>query len=119
MARTCAGHMYTGRVVERQVFEIDDLLTHVFLIRTLTTRIAEGLMGRVRAIEIRFADGKTPLRVSRVDPKMEGGKELIEAVIYRMSEVGPVDAEIVELRGEPIIRRIHWKSTSQPSGWSP
>ena len=104
-----ARHLYTGKVVERQIYEIDDLLTHVFQVRTLTTMLVDQWLGRIRGIEVRFVDRKTPLRVSRVDPAMENGKELIEAVISRMAEIAPVDAEIAELRGEPIIRRIHWK----------
>lgn len=111
-----ARHLYTGRIVEREVFEIDDLLTHVFQVRTLSTAIADNIFGRIRGIEIRFCDGKTPLRVSRVDPAMKNARELIEAVIARMSEICPVEAEIIELRGEPIIRRIHWKQGGLADG---
>ncbi len=104
-----AKHLYTRRLIERHVREIDDLLTLVFRVRTLATDLAEVWMGRIRGMQIRFRDGRTPLLISRVDPAMKGAKELLEAVVYRMSELAPVDAEIDREGPEPIIRRIHWK----------
>jgi hypothetical protein len=102
-----ARHLYTQRVIERSIDEIEDLLTLVFQIRTVTVRITESWLGRVRGIEIRFRDKRTPLRVCRADPKMRNAKTLIEAIVYRMSEIGEVDAEIIDLEGKPIIRRIY------------
>jgi hypothetical protein len=39
---------------------------------------------------------------------MRHARELIEAIAYRMSEIGEVDAEIIDFEGEPLVRRIHW-----------
>ena len=104
-----AKHLYTGRVVERSVDEIEDLLTLVFQRQTAATRIADALVGRVRGIGIRFRDQSTPLQISRADPAMSNARELIEAVISRMSEQGEIEAEVIDRDGQPLIRRIHWK----------
>ena len=105
-----AKHLYTGRVVLRSIDEIEDLLTMVFLRRSLTTRITDAWIGRVRAIRIRFQDARTPLVVCRADPKMTNAKELIEAIAYRMAERRAIDAEIIDLEGRPLVRRIYWKA---------
>lgn len=103
-----ARHLYTQRIVERQIEDIEDLLTITFAAVNLTVIIVESLVGRIRGIEIRFRDKRSPLRVLRADPAMKNAKELIEAVIFRMSEVARVDAEVVELDGKPMVRRIFW-----------
>ena len=110
-----ARHLYTGRVVERSVDEIEDLLTNVLQIHDVTARIVEAWIGRVRGITIRFRDKRTPFPVSRTDPAMKNAKELIEAVIYRMWERGGVDAEFIDIEGRPLIQRVYWKSENQSS----
>jgi hypothetical protein len=108
-----ARHLYTQRVIKRTIDEIEDLLTLVFQIQTVATRISESWLGRVRGVEIRFRDNRTPFRVSRADPKMRNAKKLIEAIVLRMSEKGEVDAEMIELEGKPMIRRIYWKKPAR------
>ncbi|MEX2559618.1 MAG: hypothetical protein WD403_06865 [Pirellulales bacterium] len=110
-----AKHLYTRRVVERSIEEIEDLLTLVFQVRTAETLITEAWLGRVRGIMIRFRDKRTPLQVARADPAMKNAKELIEAIVFRMSEKGEVDAEVIDLEGKPLIRRIHWKEPGRTS----
>jgi hypothetical protein len=105
-----AQHLYSRRIIERSIGEIDDLLTLVFQVRRLETRIAEAWLGRVRGIMIRFQDKRTPMQVTRTDPTMRNAKELIEGIIFRMSRMGEVDAEVIDFAGKPIIRRIHWKN---------
>lgn len=102
-----AQHLYTRRIVQRSLDEVEDLLTMVLQVRSLTTMLAEKMVGRVRGIQIRFRDGKTPLTVCRADPKMTNAKELIEAIVYRLWELGPVDAEVIQFDGAPLIRRIY------------
>jgi signal transduction histidine kinase len=104
-----AKHLYTRRMVERPIEDIEDLLTLVIQVRTVAVRITEAWLGRIRGIEIRFQDKRAPLRVSRSDPAMKNAKELVEALIYRMGEKAPVEAEIIDLRGKPLVRRIFWK----------
>jgi hypothetical protein len=36
-------------------------------------------------------------------------KLFVEALIYRMWQLAPVDAEIIDLRGKPLVRRIFWE----------
>jgi hypothetical protein len=108
-----ARHLYTQRVIERSIDEIEDLLTLVFQIRTAAVRITESWLGRVRGIEIRFRDKRTPFRVCRADPKMRNAKKLIEAIVYRMSQMGEVDAEMIDFEGKPMIRRIHWRNLAE------
>ncbi len=105
-----AKHLYTRRVVERPLEEIQDLLTMVIQIRTLAVVLTEAWLGRIRGVEIRFRDRRTPWRISRTDPAMRNAKELVEAIIYRMWEKGPVGAEIVALNGKPLVRRIYWEN---------
>ncbi len=105
-----AKHLYTRRIVERPLEEIHDLLTLVIQVRTLTVVLTEAWLGRIRGVEIRFRDRRTPLRISRSDPAMRNAKELVEAIIYRMWEIGPVGAEIVPLEGKPLVRRIYWEN---------
>ena len=104
-----AKHLYTRRLVERSIEEIEDLLTLVFQVRTAATLTAEAWLGRVRGIMIRFYDQRTPLLVSRADPAMRNARELIEAIVYRMAEKGEVDAEVINFDSRPLIRRIYWK----------
>ncbi len=51
-----AKHLYTGRLVERSIEEIEDLLTLVFLVRSGPNLIVDAWVGRVRGILIRFND---------------------------------------------------------------
>ena len=46
---------------------------------------------------------------------MTNAKELVEAIVYRMRERGEVDAEIVNLNGKPLVRRIYWKKSELSS----
>ena len=105
-----AKHLYTRRVVERPLEEIQDLLTMVIQVRTLAVVVTEAWLGRIRGVEIRFRDGRTPLRIVRSDPAMRNAKELVEAIIYRMWEKGPVGAEITPFAGKPLVRRIYWEN---------
>jgi hypothetical protein len=104
-----AKHLYTGRVIERSVEDIECLGTMVYQVKTLSTVAMEKLLGRIKGIEIRFRDGRTPLRILRADPAMTNALEFIQAVLYRMSRVGDLDTKMVLLDGQPLVRNIHWK----------
>ncbi len=104
-----AKQLYTGRIIERSLEEIDSLGTMVYQIRREETEIIESMLGRVKGIEVRFRDRRTPLRILRADPAMTNAKELIEAILFRMGQIREVDAEIVEFVGKPLVRHIHWK----------
>jgi hypothetical protein len=104
-----AKHLYTGRVIERSVEDIESLGTMVYLVKSATAVVVENLLGRVKGIEIRFRDRRTPLRILRADPAMTNAQELIEAVLYRMKQVGELRADIINLDGQPLVRRIYWK----------
>jgi hypothetical protein len=104
-----AEHFYTGRVIERSVEEIDTLATIVYQTQRLEVVVIEAFFGRVKGIEIRFRDRRTPLRILRADPAMTNAKELIEALLYRMTQIREVDAEVVNWKGKPLVRYIHWK----------
>jgi hypothetical protein len=110
-----ARHLYTGRIVERSIEEIDELITILFQVRGAATLITEAWLGRVRGIMIRFRDQRTPLLVCRSDPKMTNAKELMEAILYRMSQKGEIDAEIIDLEGKPLVRRIYWVDSDRAS----
>jgi hypothetical protein len=105
-----ARHLYTGQVHERSIAEIDHLQTLVLQVQNLTTTIVNVWLGRVRGFMIHFRDRRRPLLVSRVDPKMTNAQQLMEAIVYRMSQRGEIDAEVVDHRGTPLIKRIYWQS---------
>jgi hypothetical protein len=109
-----AKHLYTRRIVAREIHEIDELITMVLPATKVSVHITNALLGRIRGIRIRFHDRLTSLPVWRADPKMLNGQELIEGVIYRMSEDRKLDAEIVELQGKPFVRRIYAKQPINP-----
>jgi hypothetical protein len=104
-----AKHLYTGQVIERSIDDIECLGTMVYQVQTTETAVMEALLGRIKGIEVRFRDRRTPLRILRADPAMTHARELIEAIVFRMGEVREVDAEIVNFAGRPLVRHIHWK----------
>jgi hypothetical protein len=104
-----AKHLYTGRVIERPLEEIECLGTMVYQVQTTETAVMQALLGRVKGIEVRFRDRRTPLRILRADPPMTNARELIEAIVFRMAQVREVDAEIIDFAGRPLVRHIHWK----------
>lgn len=107
-----ARHLYTGQTHERSIAEIEHLQTLVLQVQNLTTTIVNAWLGRVRGFMIHFRDRRRPLLVSRVDPKMTNAQQLMEAIVYRMSQQGEIDAEVVDHRGAPLVKRIYWRSAS-------
>jgi len=101
-----ARHMYTGRIVERSVGEVAELETMLFAVRSVTTRLTEAWLGRVRGMLIRFEDGRTPLQVTRTDPAMSQAAELIAGLVYRLAETGSVNLEWMERDGQRVVRRM-------------
>ncbi len=57
-----AKHLYTRRIIERTITEIESLWTMVHQLRSLETVVVETLLGRIKGIEIQFEDRRTPLR---------------------------------------------------------
>jgi hypothetical protein len=104
-----ARHLYTRRIVERSIDDIKEIQTHVYLLHSEAAIIMERLTGTIRGYEIRLHDG-IRFRASRSDPAMAGAQELIEGVIYRMSQAGAITAVMGEYKGRPIVRRIGWKA---------
>ena len=102
-----AKHLYTRRIVERPIADIEEIRTIVFPFRTPGTVVAEKLLGRVRGLVITFRDHRNTLLVSRSDPAMTNAKELMEAIIYRMAQQRKIQLEIVDLEGQPLVKRIY------------
>jgi hypothetical protein len=103
-----AKHMYTGRIMVRHIDEIESLTTLLYQGRYMEAVIAEKMLGRVRGIDIHFQGEEYPLRIMRNDPTMTNAKELIEAIVYRMQQMGELDYEIINHAGKPLLRRIFW-----------
>lgn len=99
-------HMFTGRVGERDVGQIDEILTVVLMVKTAALHIHESVFGRIRGFEFRFPDMKQGVRIWRADPKMSNVAELVEAVVLRMYERGEVVPEIIDLDGRPLVKRL-------------
>lgn len=109
--RIRAEHLYTRKLIERSISEIESLNTVVHPTGSsgLQAAILEKLLGRVKAIDVRFSDRRTSIRIQRVDPAMTNAQELIEALLFRMGQIKELDAEIVQYKGSPLVRRIYWK----------
>jgi hypothetical protein len=99
-------HLFTRRLSERDISEIDSIVTLTLAIRTLAVRIVEGMLGRIKGFEFRFPDMKQGVRVFRADPAMTNVRELLEGVVSKMYEFGEVVPEITDLDGTPLIRRL-------------
>jgi hypothetical protein len=106
-----AKHLYARKMIERSISEIESLNTvvHPTGSGVLETAILEKLLGRVKAIDILFSDRRTSIRIQRVDPAMTNAQELIEALLFQMSQIRELDAEIVQYKGHPLVQRIYWK----------
>lgn len=107
-----ARHLYTGRTVERSINDIESLHAIVYNLRTLQRLVTESLLGRVKGMEVRFSDGRTPLRILRSDPAMANALPLLAAIVYRMSEIRPLEMEVVPFAGAPLLRTISWEGES-------
>jgi hypothetical protein len=105
-----AKHLYTRWVWERSVGEIADLLTITYPFGSVEAGLIEAALGRFRGVQVRFRDGRRPLCIYRADPGMRQARQLIEAILYRMTERGPVDVELTDRGGHPMVRRIFWKA---------
>lgn len=99
-------HLFTRQVQERKICEIEAVVTLTLAIRTVAVRIAEGIFGRIKGFEFRFPGMKQGVRVFRADPTMTQVRELLEGVIAQMYQYGEVVPEIVELDGQPLVRRL-------------
>ena len=44
---------------------------------------------------------------------MTNAQELIEAVMYRMSKLGELDAEMWNFEGSPMVARVYWKGKAE------
>lgn len=111
-----AKHLYTRRLIERRVAEIQELRTVTSSHRTGASDLVDELVGRVRRVEIRFRDGRTPIPVSWADPAMRNAKELLEGIICHMGQTGELDLEIIEFDGRPLLRRIFRKEFHGTTG---
>jgi hypothetical protein len=99
-------HLFTRRVHERKIYEIEAIVTLTLAMRTVTVLIVEGIYGRIKGFEFRFPGMKQGIRVFRADPTMTHVRELLEGVIAQMYQYGEVVPEIVELDGKPLVRRL-------------
>lgn len=102
-------HLFSRRVSERHASEIDAIVTLTLAIRTAAVRVAEGIFGRIKGFEFRFATRKQGVRIFRADPAMTNVQELVEAVVAKMYQYGEVVPEIVDFEGTPLIRRLSRK----------
>jgi hypothetical protein len=93
-------------VSERAINEIEAIVTLTLGIRTLTVRIVEGMLGRIKGFEFRFPDMKQGVRVFRADPAMTNVRQLLEGVVAKMFQYGEVVPEIMDLDGKPLISRL-------------
>lgn len=99
-----AKNLYTGRIVEKSVWDTTEIMTEVFLVATTAIRVTEMFQGRVRGFAIRFPDLPKGIRVYR--PEMQNVAELIQAITARLQERGEVVPEIINFEGSPMVRRL-------------
>ncbi len=104
-----AQHLYTGRQVERELREIRELLPVILRPIPVEASIAVALLGRIKAIHVRFEDGRQPLPIQRSDPAMVDAQELIVALVVRMSQIAELETDVLLVDEKPLITRIGWK----------
>jgi hypothetical protein len=102
-------HLFTRLVDERPVSELESIETLTLAFRTPTVKIVEGMYGRIKGFEFRFANMKQGIKIFRADPTMTNVRELLEGVISRMYENGEVVPVIKDFEGTPLIRRLTLK----------
>lgn len=105
-----AKHLYTGRVITRRVPEIEKLTSVVQHGGTIETAVTQQLLGRIKGMEIWFRNWSAPLRILRADPAMTNAQELLQAILYRMSQIDELEPEIIQYEGKPLVRTIYWKA---------
>lgn len=101
-----ARHLYGGGVLERSIDDIESLNTIVHPVVNAAILAVEKIWGRIKGVEIRFRDQRTPLRIQRFDPAMTNAKELIEAVMFRMRERGGLVVDVIQLDGSPLVKQV-------------
>jgi hypothetical protein len=97
-----AKHLYTGRLVVRDVAEVKEVRTLVM------PAVVGAMLGRVKGWLITFKDGRAPLQVIRSDPAMKNACLFVEALLHAMRSAGPVEAEEINLNGSPVVMRVYW-----------
>ncbi|MCA9081795.1 MAG: hypothetical protein KDA58_14630 [Planctomycetaceae bacterium] len=103
-------HLYTGRERERDLSEVSEIVSVILSRGSTEANIAAALWGRIKALLLRFQDGSTPIQISRADPAMRGARELMEAILFRMRELGELDADVHVVQGSPLVTRIRWRN---------
>lgn len=115
-----ARRLYTWSTIERSVEEIAGVLTIYHAGQRAETLVLNKVFGRVKGAEIRFRDGRTPLRIYRTDPAMINAQEFIEGVLYRLQQITPLEVDMANVDGRPLVRSVYpvgeqpsepWKNT--------
>lgn len=109
-----AKNLYTGKLTERRVAEIEEITTEVYLVANAAVRLTELFQGRVRGFAIKFPDLPEGIRVYR--PEMNNVEGLIQAIAAKMSEHGSVAPEVINFEGRPMIRRLVWEDRLKGGG---
>jgi hypothetical protein len=107
--RLHAQHLYTGCMIDRAVSEIECLETIMIRSKQVEARVVAKLFGRVKGVDVYFNDRHTCLCVRRADPAMTNAEELIQAILYRMQEIGDLECETINVGGQPVVKNTHWK----------
>jgi hypothetical protein len=110
-----ATHLYTGHAIRRSLSDIECVRTIYLRSHSVHALIAQKLLGRVKGVEIRFRGENTKLRILRSDPAMANAQEMVEAILARMAQIGPLDAEVGDVEGQPLVRSIVWRGERPPS----
>ena len=104
-----AKHLYTGALVIREIDEIAEVRTITMPQVDLASSLTAGWLGRVKGFRILFRDGKAPLHVNRTDPAMKDACLFMESLFQAMKEAAPVEAEVADIDGSPLVIRVSWK----------
>jgi len=108
-----AKRLFLWPMVHRSIDEIESVETLVLTMRDRPeVMVIEAMFGRVLGVDLRFHGRRAPLRIRRVDPWMAHAEELIEAVLYEMSQTGELETEMLDLEGVPLVGRVSRKDES-------
>ncbi len=105
-----AKRLFPWPMVQRSIDDIESVETLVLMMRDRPeVMVIEAMFGRVIGVDLRFRARRAPLRIRRVDPWMANAEELIETVLYEMSQTGELEVEMLDLDGVPLVGRVSRK----------
>jgi hypothetical protein len=109
-----AKHLYSGRTIERSISDVDSIESILIRSTHLETAVIAAMFGRIKGVDVQFRGGFS-LRIQRSDPAMTNAEEMIQGILYRMKQQEELEFDILELEGQPALKRVYRKRAAPVS----